>query len=158
MPDVETLKGLPEPPFTPKRLYKGLPVPYTIPWLEGADKPDFTEVDHDRLRKAVRFGLCGICGNVMEGKRRVWIAGYHAVLPEGFWFVDPPMHEGCARYAARVCPYLLHERVRDEEDDPEGAMHDVAPKAFYIATGVVVHANRYATRPGRLRRIEKIGP
>lgn len=53
---VHDLTGLPEPPFTPERTYRGLPVPYTTLWREGEDRPDFTAIDPVRVQHVLLPG------------------------------------------------------------------------------------------------------
>lgn len=151
-PMVRETKGLPSPPFKPDRTYRGLPVPFTILWREGKDRPSFDSLDSDRVVKALRESLCAICGRRFTSSKRVWAGGYHDPLPDDTWFLDPPMHQECAEYAIAACPYLAGERVRD--GTPDGYMPDAKPKALYI--GIGVRRQGLMTRPKRLRRIVRL--
>lgn len=83
---------------------RGLPVPFIV-LRDTAGRPHFT-VNNDTLRiKCLYENLCGICGKRLHRGR--WFVGgpLSAFDPHGF-YVDPPMHAECARYALQVCPYL----------------------------------------------------
>ncbi len=83
---------------------RGLPVPFIV-LRDTQGVPHFT-VNNDTLRvKCLYENLCGICGKRLHRGR--WFIGgpLSAFDPHGF-YVDPPMHAECARYALQVCPYL----------------------------------------------------
>lgn len=60
-----------------------------------------------RCAEAIEGRLCGQCGTPLG----YWIAflGDEECV-SGRRFLEPPMHEACARYAISACPYLGAER------------------------------------------------
>lgn len=81
---------------------------YVIPWLVVIDAngiPDFRVSDEQRRRLCLTTRLCGLCGSTIQGEY-VFIGGDKCV--ESLLYFDPPMHEACARYARRVCPFLAY--------------------------------------------------
>ncbi len=150
---MKKVLAIPKPPFKVDRVYRGLPVPYTVVWLPNAEKPDFTSIDSRRVSRILRNNLCGICSFPFETDIRVWLAGYHeAKVIMSTWFTDPPMHLKCARYTLKVCPFYLHDKVR--EDTPDGTMPDEEVKALYVGRGIQLKG--YSSRPKKLVRIERL--
>jgi hypothetical protein len=93
------MRGLP-------RDHRGYPIFFAIsPTMrppEGA-RVDFRVLNVEHHLYAHRNRLCAICGRTMGPK--LWlIGGPMCVLNRVFG--DGPMHEECARYAMKVCPYL----------------------------------------------------
>lgn len=86
-------------------LFRGFVVPRFA--LIGEDGvPDFKVIDRHFWEKAVRERLCGICGEALD----YWIyfiGGPQSISARSF--IDLPMHEECARYSMRVCPFLHRE-------------------------------------------------
>lgn len=81
---------------------------YPVPWVvvrDSTGKPHFTVNDEAKRMLCFRDDLCGICGKRLTRGR--WFVGgpLSAFDPHGF-YVDPPMHAECARFALQVCPYL----------------------------------------------------
>src|ERR1700676_4577802 len=81
--------------------YGEYPVPFIVKWVEG--KPDFRVVDMDKWDRCVKERLCSICGNRL-GEISYIVGG--PVTGESYHFFDPPMHQGCAEFSSRVCPYV----------------------------------------------------
>lgn len=57
-----------------------------------------------RCAEAIERRRCGLCGNPLAG-RVAFVGNGECVLNRSF--LEPPMHEACARYSLAVCPYLL---------------------------------------------------
>lgn len=95
--------------------YKGMPVPYTAPDVEG-DVPDFKGVDPVKIAQCLRLRLCGLCGMKMH-KEIVFLGG--PISGETLYYTFPPMHEDCAEYAARVCPHLAKSKAYADGTDLE---------------------------------------
>ena len=49
---------------------------------------------------------CGICGEKLLRSEKWFVGGSGDVLGLRRGFSDPPMHEECATFALRTCPYL----------------------------------------------------
>jgi len=148
---------VPPPPYKPDRVYRGLPVPYTILWPEGAERPDFKEVDEVRLRRAVRLRLCGVCGGRLFGEKEVaFVGGGTAEQFVVRWSVDPPMHVVCAEYAAIACPFLARGRKR--LDEPETTLPDSGKYYIFVASGWRVYEDGVHTQPTNVLRVVPISP
>lgn len=110
------------PPMLQARpVYKGMIVPYSV-FVGDDGVPDFKVIDHARLVTIVTRRLCGMCGRSL-GREVVFIGGEQSV--ENRVFIDPPMHEQCARYAVGICPFLRGDirRLRDVPAHVDGATH-----------------------------------
>jgi hypothetical protein len=78
---------------------------YPVPWMmifNGV--PDFRTLDSEKVIRAARQRLCGICGERL-GKHIVFVGGKNSC--KAGHFVDPPFHRECAEHAFKICPYLL---------------------------------------------------
>jgi hypothetical protein len=82
--------------------WQGVPVPYTTV-IRADGTPDFKSVDRENLARCLTQRLCGLCGERLK-EVIVFIGGPKGV--EGRLFTDPPMHEDCALYAVKACPFL----------------------------------------------------
>ncbi len=78
-------------------------VHYTVYVGEADGIPDFKVVHEENRRKCLKENLCHLCGQGLT-RLMVLIGGPKSV--ENRMFMDGPMHEECAKYAAQVCPYL----------------------------------------------------
>jgi hypothetical protein len=81
---------------------RGYPIPFTADIREDGT-PDFTAINVRHWIAATRDRRCGICGVVMHS--RVWFVG-GPICEINRLFYDHPMHQDCAEYALRVCPFL----------------------------------------------------
>ena len=65
-PDLpERMKSLPVD-------HRGFPVPWFVAWVDG--KPVFPAMDGDKLRQAIQFGKCWVCGKPL-GRFKYWVIG-----------------------------------------------------------------------------------
>ena len=60
-------------------------------------------MDADRVQQCVRGKLCAICGRRL-GEFAYFIGGPRT--RENHIFADPAMHERCAEFASRTCPFV----------------------------------------------------
>ncbi len=93
------------PPFLAhlKRDPRGYPHPFLM-------MPDsiFT-LDGRKQERCVREKLCMICGRKLSNKK--WfIGGWRTAVNR--LVVDPAMHEECARYSMKVCPFLANSEMK----------------------------------------------
>jgi hypothetical protein len=95
-------------PIDPRRRTR---VPWFVAWKDG--KPEYRITD--KLRDAIRFNLCWVCGRV----RGVWgtfvlgpMCGVNRVTAE------PPCHHDCAVWSVRICPFLTRPNARRRPVDP----------------------------------------
>lgn len=105
----------------PKRLRtrpkdrRGYPVPVVV-MVDAAKRPHFTVSDAAAVDRVGRKRLCGLCGKPLDAG--AWFVGGPRCFLDPFGaFVDPAMHEDCARYAIRVCPYLAAPSYAKRIDD-----------------------------------------
>lgn len=106
---------------------RGYPVLYTNA-VKKDGSPDFLTIDRQKVHNCAKGKLCGICGGFLLSTKTyplpVWrdyvyfIGGPHSCERSGI-FADPPMHEDCARFAMRVCPWMILGRYRRIGNDPE---------------------------------------
>ena len=129
---------IPIPPRLADRpLYRGLVIPYGTMILSNGD-PDFTTNDEARRMEVMRDRKCAICGKPLD----YWI--YFIGGDKSYasrMFLDPAMHEECARYSMAVCPYLRNEKAQHKTHTK--SMDDV---------GLVVEANKLMSmqRPAKM--------
>jgi hypothetical protein len=80
---------------------------YPIPWnaLRNGDIAFFTVNDDRKTWRALREGVCPICGERLG--RWLWFVGGpgSAFDPRGFYY-DLPGHRECMEFALQTCPYL----------------------------------------------------
>src|SRR5580765_1656274 len=83
---------------------RGYPIPKAV-YIDNQGKPHFQITDQNELKRLLKFDLCPMCGAKLKDKR--WFVGgpKSAFYLMGGYF-DPPMHDECAHYALKVCPYL----------------------------------------------------
>jgi hypothetical protein len=100
---MENLTNIPIPAsLRHLKLWHGFPITY-VTQMNG-DQPDFRTINILRVRRCMKHGLCGICGEEIKGLFH-FIGGNRSA--ESGHFSDPPMHSECAYYSAQVCPYLM---------------------------------------------------
>lgn len=97
---------------------RGYPVPWFVQEVEGRE-PDFRIVDSHKLRQALRFSRCWICGGPL-GVNKTFVVGPMCVVSRVS--AEPPAHAECALFAAHFCPFLaLPHAKRREANLPEHA-------------------------------------
>lgn len=111
MSNLESEIAVQIPPRLQRRpVFRGVPVPYTV-FIRDDGRPEFRVLDTDHWRQAAARRLCGLCGEPQD--HWIWFIGGEKCLKS--WpgkmhqtgvFADLGMHEECARYAAKVCPFL----------------------------------------------------
>lgn len=114
---------------------RGFPIPFIV-MIDKAKRPHFPVSDQGRVGKAIRGRLCAICGKRM-GAEGWFIGGPGSFLSRSGAFLDPPTHEECGRYAARVCPYLAAPNYARRIDD-RNLKPDAMPEGYGIATEPVL--------------------
>jgi hypothetical protein len=149
---------------------RGYPVPY-VAMIDASGRPQLTINDAEKVRDCSENRKCGLCGAKLThgawfvGGRRCFTSAYGA-------FVDPPMHEACARYALQVCPYLaapsygrrIDDKLLKPEHTPDGVailsqnMPDARPDTFGLGKTlnytITPTANGPILVPGKWELIE----
>jgi hypothetical protein len=158
---MESTRPLPqrltELPVCPRR---GLPVPYTN-LITGQGDVDFATLDSAKVHQVALNRLCGVCGRPLD-YWIVFVGGPRCVDSRAY--LDPPMHEDCARATLRLCPYLARETMRRRktptsdattppgfvEDKPASYLLYVTRSYTYIVIpdGVIFH-------PAPAKRLEE---
>lgn len=83
---------------------RGYPVPWIV-MVDRAGRAHFPVNDAGRVHDCITRKLCGLCGKRLDAG--CWFVGGPRCFTDPMGaFADPAMHEDCARYALRVCPYL----------------------------------------------------
>jgi hypothetical protein len=121
MPDIKALTTT----QTPRRIAAlphdkhGRPVPWFAAWIDGT--PDFRVADEAKLRDAVRFRWCWVCGQQL-GANVAYVIGPMCAINRVS--AEPPAHADCSFYSAANCPFLVTPRMRRREthlpDDTAG--------------------------------------
>ena len=84
--------------------HRGYPVPVIV--ITGNDgKPAFTINDIDVQDRMVTEDRCAVCGGKLF-RGRWLVGGCLSALASNGAFADTPLHDECAHYALKVCPYL----------------------------------------------------
>jgi hypothetical protein len=96
-----------------KRDPRGYPHPYLM-------MPDsIVTMDPRKQLRCVREKLCMVCGLRLDN-RKWFIGGWRTAVNRAV--VDPAMHERCARYSLKVCPFLANSEMKYRKRYEEGAM------------------------------------
>lgn len=90
------------PPRLSRRpLYANMPVPY-VQCVGDDGIPDFKVVDIPKVIECAKKRLCTLCGEKLDATI-CFIGGEKSLHSRTF--ADGPMHEECALYAAKTCPF-----------------------------------------------------
>jgi hypothetical protein len=93
---------------------QGFPVPWFVAVINGT--PDFRVIDRAKLRTAVLFQRCWLCGGHL-GRTHTYVIGPMCMVNR--ISSEPPSHFECADFAARACPFLTQpDRVYREKHLP----------------------------------------
>jgi len=92
-----------------RRDKRGYPIPYLMMDTQ-------IHIDMEKQAECMLKRLCMICGKRLDNKK--WFIGGHAAAKNRL-FSDLAMHEECARYSLRVCPFLSNSdmKYRKKYDD-----------------------------------------
>jgi hypothetical protein len=110
---------------------------YPIPWFVNIDKEgvaDFRIIGPGKVERAVKQGVCWICGERL-GVNRAFVIGPMCAINR--ISSEPPSHRDCAEYGARACPFLTRPHMRRREND--------LPEVIVPAAGFGVDRNPGAT-------------
>lgn len=128
-------RTLPAPPPSIARLPRnkaGYPVPWFVARIDG--EPDFRVIGEGKMRGAITFRCCWICGGALLNRTLGTAATQYAYVVGPMCTVnrtspEPPAHRDCAIYAATACPFLTTPAMRRRDTniptgatDPDGVM------------------------------------
>ncbi|MFF8431081.1 hypothetical protein ACF07Y_39295 [Streptomyces sp. NPDC016566] len=76
----------------------------------GRGEPDFRHINSLRQKRAMRYDLCGVCGEtvfgIREDERTLHLLGGDSPITEGETTTAPPVHPACAVDSVETCPPL----------------------------------------------------
>ena len=93
-------------------LNKGMYLIHYTVFVDADGNPDFKVIDEKKRMHALTYDLCHLCGKSLN-RPVVFIGGEKSA--KTLVFMDGPMHEDCALYAVKVCPYLANPYFGDAE-------------------------------------------
>lgn len=97
------------------RDHRGYPVPVIV-IRDRSGRPNFAINDAELIGRLVAEDRCTICGDrLLRGR---WLVGgcLSAFAANGS-FADTAMHDECAHYALRACPYLAAPSYADRDKE-----------------------------------------
>jgi hypothetical protein len=83
---------------------RGYPIPVVV-LVDDGGRPHFTVNDADKAAECLAKGLCSICGGRL-GSHKWFVGGPSAAFHPKGRYIDGPMHQDCATFSLRTCPYL----------------------------------------------------
>lgn len=103
------------PPFLKHlaRDHRGYPHPFLMM------RDSIVTVDPSKQLRCLKEKLCMVCGTRLDNKK--WFIGGHLTAVNRA-VIDPAMHERCARYSLKVCPFLANSEMKYRKRYEEGAM------------------------------------
>jgi hypothetical protein len=117
------------------RDFRGHPIPW-FAWVGDDGRALVTVLDQEKWRRAVKNGLCWICGEPL-GPYKTFVLGPINVITRTT--TEPPSHLSCAKYAVRGCPFL---------SDPARVRRPI-PERYIEPDPVIGHdGKRPAPNPG----------
>jgi len=117
------MKNIPIPPFLAHLpTHNGMPIPATV-FIAENGVPDFRVTDIAKWERIVCERCCGVCGKPL-GETICFIGGEKS-MASGFFF-DMAMHEECAEFSAKVCPFIALGRSYSTRSLPKDATEIVS--------------------------------
>jgi len=131
-------------------LYKGRYLVHYTVYVDPDGKPDFRVVDEANRMNALTYDLCHLCGQTLD-RPVVFIGG--PLCAENLVFMDGPMHEECALYSVKVCPYLANPHHGDEAKQLARGEATVNKHADTEGVKIKTNEDMQAGRPARMALI-----
>lgn len=94
---------------------RGFPVPWFVAWVEG--KPVFPAADPDKMRQALKYEKCWVCGQRLGGYKAFVIGPMCCV---NRLTAEPPSHFECAKFAVLNCPFMAQPLAKRTMGPDEG--------------------------------------
>jgi hypothetical protein len=95
---------------------RGMPVPFVV-LKDQAGKHHFKINDTEKTVQCMMGGLCTICGQKMSVHDRWLVGGIASAFDKRGFYIDHPVHQECAEYALKVCPYLASRNYDTNKTD-----------------------------------------
>lgn len=90
----------------------GYPIPFFVGVNTDTGELDFRITDVAKEIRCIRESLCWICGQTLNASA-TFVAGPMCTVNRVS--AEPPSHEVCAVYAAKVCPFLTRPNMQRRE-------------------------------------------
>jgi len=100
---------------TRPRDHRGYVIPFVV-LVDATGRAHFTINDVRAQKETINKRLCGICGKRLVSRSYWFVGGPGSALHPRGAYIDGPLHEECARYALKVCPYLAAGRYSKRID------------------------------------------
>ena len=126
------IREMPKRLRTRPRDRRGYPIPFIV-MIDKEGRPHFTINTGIRVAECFTKKLCGLCGKRHDPGGVWFVGGSRCFTDPNGRFLDPPMHEDCARYALRVCPYLAAPSY-PKRIDARTLKPDAVPEAMEIVS------------------------
>jgi hypothetical protein len=100
---------------------RGYPIPVAV-YRDSTGRAHFTINDEAKRQALIAGDRCPICGGKLL-RGRWFVGGPQSAFHSLGAYIDPPMHNECARYALQVCPYLAvrnYDRRIEDKTLPPG--------------------------------------
>jgi hypothetical protein len=148
---------------------RGYPVPWFVQWVDGEGQPvaagaagavpEFRAMDPAKWVRAVRDGVCWVCGDRL-GRYKTFVIGPMCGINRTT--AEPPCHTECAEWATRNCPFLSRPTMvrRADEVSQRGAA-EVAGEMIARNPGVTLlwtTCRSTVFNDGQGRPLIEIGP
>lgn len=122
----------------------GRPIPWFAAVIDG--KHDFRVIDARKIGLAVKAGLCWVCGKPLYAMKSFLVGPMCALNRVS---AEPPSHLDCARYSARVCPFLITPgKVRRPMDPESGTSLAQADQSAAVVEGEDIPGFMIMRNPG----------
>jgi hypothetical protein len=95
---------------------RGYPIPKGV-LIDADGRPHFTINDEAVRQRHIAEERCPICDGRLRWRGRWFVGGPRAAFHPNGAYLDPPMHDECAHYALKVCPYLAAPNYGKRLDD-----------------------------------------
>ena len=115
--------------------HRGYPTPVIVVVKDG--KPVFSVNDIDITNRMIQEDRCSICGTKLF-RGRWLVGGGLSGLSEKGKFADGPLHDECAHYALKVCPYLAAPNWKTPIGKFQHAAAGIEGAAFDLKDSITV--------------------
>ena len=107
-----------------------MPVPWFVAWHDG--KPDFRDANTAKRAEAIKRKLCWVCGEPL-GRFMSFLVGPMCCINRTS--AEPPMHNDCATWSAKNCPFLSNPNAKRREDEThtEATLQSETPGGIALA-------------------------
>src|ERR1043165_2284847 len=90
---------------------RGFYIPWFVPFING--KPEFRMADAEKWIEAIQKHLCWTCGQPM-GRFSSFVLGPMCSITRTT--SEPPLHQECAQWTVKGCPFLSKPQMVRRED------------------------------------------